>query len=119
MLQPPTLPSRDDSVTIPCPVCTRAFVPSGRQRVCSAACRQAAYRRRQAAAVSSLVLPPRRSRREGTVYQCPVCEARFLGTQRCPECGVFCHRLGPGGPCPHCDEPVAVADLVAASGDAS
>ena len=38
---------------------------------------------------------------------------RYLGTQRCDECGVFCKRVGPGGPCPHCDEPVAVADLIA------
>jgi hypothetical protein len=49
------------------------------------------------------------------VYECPVCGARFLGEQRCPDCNVFCRRLGPGGPCPHCDEPVALADLLGAS----
>ena len=31
---------------------------------------------------------------------------------RCPDCGIFCRRVGPGGPCPHCDEPVALTDLV-------
>jgi hypothetical protein len=108
----PTRPSRDDGVTIACPVCGRRFVPVGRQRVCSAACRQAAYRYRQQASVPPLILPPRRSRREGTVYECPTCQMRYLGTQRCPEGGVFCQRVGPGGPCPHCEEPVAVADLV-------
>jgi hypothetical protein len=112
MPQLPTTPSRDDGVTIACPICTRPFVPVGRQRVCSAACRQAAYRRRQQAPLPPLALPPRRSRREGTIYQCPACEARYLGTQRCPECGLFCQRVGPGGLCPQCQEPVAVAELV-------
>jgi hypothetical protein len=108
----PRVPLRDGSVTAGCPVCGGAF-PSGRaRRWCSAACRQAAYRRRQQAAPPPVALPPARSRRAGTVYECPTCAARYLGTQRCPECQVFCRRVGPGGLCPHCDEPVAVADLV-------
>jgi hypothetical protein len=37
----------------------------------------------------------------------------FLGQQRCDDCGVFGRRLGPGGPCPHCDEAVAISDLLA------
>lgn len=112
MSQPTTSPSRDDDVTTTCPICTRRFRPVGRQRFCAAACRQAAYRRRQPVPVPAVVLPPRRSQREGTIYECPACETRYLGTQRCPECGVFCQRVGPGGLCPHCDEPVAVVDLV-------
>lgn len=112
----PPLPSRDDRVTIPCPVCTRAFVPIGRQRVCSAACRQALYRRRRGAGPPVPVLPPRRSRRDGTVYACPACDARYLGQQRCDACGVFCRRVGAGGECPHCGEPVAVADLLEPGG---
>jgi hypothetical protein len=40
---------------------------------------------------------------------------RFLGQQRCPDCGLFCRRIGPGGLCPHCDEPVALADLLPAA----
>jgi len=47
-----------------------------------------------------------------TVYICPSCDTRFLGEQRCPDCHTFARRLGPGGPCPHCDEPVAVNDLL-------
>jgi hypothetical protein len=60
-----------------------------------------------------MIVPPARPRRPVTVYACPSCEARYLGEQRCGDCGVFCHRVGLGGACPHCDEPVAVADLIA------
>jgi hypothetical protein len=108
-----TSPSRNDGVTIPCPVCERSFQPTGRQRVCSAACRQAAFRRRHSAAAAPLVpVLPHRSRRDRTVYQCPACETRYLGHQRCSECGVFCRRVGAGGLCPECGEPIAVADLL-------
>ena len=102
-------PWRNVSVTIPCPVCTQSFTPVGRQRVCSAACRQVTWRRLHAATPPPL--PPRAARTD-TVYQCPSCETRFLGEQRCPDCGLFCRRVGPGGLCPHCDEPVALADLL-------
>ena len=108
-------PWRNDGVTIPCPVCQRAFVPRGRQRVCSAACRQATWRRRLPAspAGSMATLPlPARSPRLATVYECPSCGTRYLGEQRCPDCQHFCRRIGPGGRCPHCDEPVAVDDLL-------
>ncbi len=103
-------PSRDDGVTIACAVCARAFVPAGRQRFCSAACRQAAWRRRQP--VAPVVPGSLQNRRPATIYECPACGTRSLGEQRCADCGVFCRRVGPGGPCPHCDEPVAVADLI-------
>jgi hypothetical protein len=105
-------PSRNDGVTITCPVCRDRFVPVGRQRVCSPACRQAAYRRRHTAADVPLAVPPHRSRREATVYECPSCETRYLGNQRCFECGVFCRKLGAGGLCPECGEPVTIADLL-------
>ncbi len=104
-------PWRNVGETIPCPVCGQPFVPVGRQRVCSAACRQARWRRRHAAPAPTI--PPSATPAQ-TVYACPACETRYLGLQRCPECGVFCRRLGPGGPCPHCDEPVAIVDLAAA-----
>jgi hypothetical protein len=105
-------PSRNDGVTITCPVCCGRFVPIGRRRVCSPACRQAAYRRRHAAADAPRVVPPHHSRRNETVYECPSCETRYLGNQRCSECGVFCRRVGAGGLCPECGEPVAVTDLL-------
>jgi hypothetical protein len=101
---------------VKCGVCGQAFRPVGRQRFCSAACRQAAWRRRHAAARPPVPgLPPRLSRTT-VVYECPACAARYLGEQRCPDCNVFCRRVGPGGPCPHCDEPVAVADLLGPGG---
>jgi hypothetical protein len=102
-------PLRDESVTIGCARCGQSFVPSGRRRFCSAACRQAHWRQRHAAPLPSL---PARAPQPSTVYECPLCDARFLGEQRCPDCRVFCRRIGPGGSCPHCDEPVALTDLI-------
>ena len=106
----PDAPSRNDHLTIACPICGHGFRPSGRRRFCSDACRQAAWRARQL--VPPVVPIPQRSPRPATVYECPSCEARYLGDQRCPDCGIFCRRVRPGGPCPHCDEPVALSDLL-------
>ena len=97
---------RDDHATTTCPVCDVAFEPEGRQRFCSTGCRQTAWRRRRSAPVEPLVA------RSDTVYLCPSCEARYLGEQRCDECNTWCRRLGPGGLCPCCDEPIALADLL-------
>jgi hypothetical protein len=102
-------PLRNDGVTILCPICERPFRPVGRQQVCSAACRQAVWRRRHPLPMAPI---PVRLPKGQTVYECPTCETRYLGTQRCADCGVFCKRLGVGGTCPHCEEPVAVADLL-------
>lgn len=102
-------PLRNVGVTIACPVCAQLFRPAGRQRVCSAACRQATWRQRHPTTSPTI---PLRTPPTATVYECPSCEARFLGQQRCPDCGLFCRRVGPGGSCPHCDEPVALADLL-------
>jgi len=44
------------------------------------------------------------------VYECSSCEERSLD-RRCPECNVFCRRIGPGGRCPSCDEFVLVEEL--------
>ena len=110
----PSAPShndaRNDRGPRACPVCQHPFQPRGRQQVCSAACRQALWRLRHPPLPPSV---PDRSSRSDTIYECPSCDARYLGEQRCADCGVFCRRVGPGGPCPHCGEPVAVADLVA------
>jgi hypothetical protein len=105
----PSIPSRNDGVTIACAGCGRVFGRSGRRRFCSDACRQAAWRERHPAPVPVL---PVRSARVVTVYQCTVCEMRYLGDQWCPDCQRPCRRVGPGGLCPHCDEPVALADLL-------
>lgn len=102
-------PLRNDGVTTPCPVCGLPFTPAGRQRACSAACRQTAWRRRHAPPVPMI---PSRTPRAATIYECPSCESRYLGEQRCPECRIFCRKLGPGGSCPHCDELILLAELL-------
>ena len=100
-----------------CPVC-QATLTSARARYCSDACKQRAYRRRQAADtvvdLDALTadLRSRRALVAQTVYTCPACEVRLLGQQRCPDCHVFCRRLGLGGPCPHCDDPVTLTELL-------
>jgi ribosomal protein L37AE/L43A len=101
-----------------CPVC-QATLTSRRARYCSDACKQRAYRLRQPDSTPldldalTADLRARQVLVTRTVYECPFCEARFLGEQRCPDCHVFCRRLGLGGPCPHCDDPVTLAELLA------
>ena len=101
----------------PCPVCA-TLVPSARARYCSDACKQRAYRRRQLdLGAPDLTGRPTAFTWSGdrvphTVYECPTCEARSLGERRCPDCHRFCRKLGPGGACPHCDEPILLAELL-------
>lgn len=95
----------------PCPVCGLT-VSRPRATFCSDACRQSAFRQRHTQSTRSRTALSKPTRRL-VVYQCPDCESRLLGEQRCPECNIFARRLGPGGLCPHCDEPVALSDLVA------
>ena len=101
-----------------CPVCQTALT-SARARYCSDACKQRAYRLRQTDSTPldldalTADLRSRQALVTRTVYECPSCEARFLAEQRCPDCNTFARRLGPGGPCPHCDEPIALTDLLA------
>lgn len=109
-------PLRDANATPSCPICGAPVQGPGR-RYCSERHRKQAWRRRHAAAPPAVVLPPSRSRRPITVYECPTCGARALGEQRCAECATFMRRIGIGGLCPSCDEPVAVGDLIAAAAD--
>jgi hypothetical protein len=107
-----TGPSRNGTVTAPCGACG-APLPDGRARHwCSDACRQAAWRRRHAAATGPVELPPTRSRRADTVYECPECDTRLLGDQRCEDCSTFMRRLGPGGTCPCCQELMTLDELL-------
>jgi hypothetical protein len=100
-----------------CPVC-QTVITSPRARYCSDACKQRAYRLRQTDDTLrdlDALTADLRSRQvlvARTVYECPTCETRFLGEQRCSDCHVFCRRLGLGGLCPHCDDPVTLADLL-------
>lgn len=95
-----------------CLICDVLFT-SLRARYCSGACRMKALRRRRHFAA----LPPTSTEPSGSewkpVYECSVCRRRMLGDHRCPDCNRHGHRLGLGGPCPHCDQPVLLTDLVA------
>jgi len=100
-------PSRDDHLPgLPAPL-----RPAGRRRYRGDQCRKTAFRRRHQPPPGPVTVPAAQSRRERTVYECPDCQHRLPGQQRCPDCGISARRIGPGGPCPHCDKPVAVADL--------
>jgi len=110
-------PSRDDDRDDPrrsCPSCSQPFTPAGRQTYCTPACRQKAYRTRATTSQIEAATPPPppRGRREVTIYQCPHCEEVFLGEQWCPDCQRPCRRLGLGGACPHCSEPVTINELL-------
>jgi len=110
----PEFTSRNDDKTTMrtrtrCAICGTEFEPIGRQRFDKPACRQTAWRRRHPTPLPSI---PARAPRHSTVYQCGSCETRYLGEQYCGDCGRFCQRVGVGGLCPSCDEPVAVADLL-------
>ena len=105
-------PLRHDGVMIPCPICGAPFTPSGKRMYCRDACAAAAYRRRKRAALPLVAIPRSQPRRPVTVYECEACDTRAVGEQRCEGCGAFMRRVGFGGPCPHCEEPVAVSDLL-------
>ncbi len=51
-----------------------------------------------------------------TVYECPLCGERLVGERRCPDCHVFCRALGPGGPCPDCERPILLTELLGTDG---
>jgi hypothetical protein len=97
-----------------CAGCGQGFVPTGRQRHCSSACRKRVFRARRsvaAHAAGQAMVSAGRARREHTVYECPDCGNRQLGVQRCAECGRFARAAGLGGACPGCGDPVTLADL--------
>ena len=111
----PNSPSCHDTVTMTtttsCPVCQHPFTLVGRQTYCGDACRAAAYRRRRDTTKTTIHVPKNQPRRPITVYECQDCGARALGQQRCDQCGTFMHRIGYGGHCPNCDEPIAANEL--------
>ena len=100
-----------------CLVCG-TLLRSTRAQYCSLGCKQRAYRLRQrdAAAADTGVLAADLKRRQRlvaqTIYECPACGERYLGERRCPDCNRFCRALGLGSACPHCDQPILVAELL-------
>ena len=97
-----------------CPVCWAAFTRVGRKRYCTDTCRKTAWTRRHATTVqvAEPVVPPAVRRRDITIYACQTCENRYYGEQWCHDCNQPCTRVGLGGLCPHCSEPVAITDLI-------
>ena len=108
----PPNPSCHDRVTTTCPVCQRSFTPVGRQAYCCGACRAAAYRRRRDNARPPVTVPAARPRRPLTVYECDHCGARAVGEQHCADCATFTRRVGTGGTCPCCEQPITVNELL-------
>ena len=106
-------PSCHDGVTMTtCPICQAPFSAIGRRKFCSDACRAAAYRRRRDGGRALVVLPKSRPRRPVTVYECADCGERSVGQQYCEPCRTFMRRVGLGGSCPSCGEPVSVTEIV-------
>jgi hypothetical protein len=106
------MPSRNGSVTAVCAVCGDP-VPAGRARTtCSDACRQKAWRLRHQPQLTPPALLAAQPRKDHTVYQCPECDARLLGSQFCEDCHTFMRRLGAGGLSPCCGEPVTFDELL-------
>ena len=130
-LPTPVLPARNDTrndpagCSLPLPphplamgVLCNAPRLSGRGRYCSAACRQRAFRLRHTAlpaledGILRNALRRRATLKEHTVYDCPLCETRFLGERRCPDCNRFCRVVGLGGACSDCEQPVVLSELL-------
>jgi len=100
-----------------CPICGRQY-SSRRARYCSGACRMKALRRRRYHAALAPTTPTPTSLPEWKpIYECALCKRRMLGDHRCSACNRFGQRLGLGGLCPHCDQPVLLTDLVAEPAD--
>lgn len=93
-----------------CPVCQRAVVPAGQRFCLLTACRVATTGVDATAGTRGVL--PRDRRRSANVWGCDACGYRALGERRCPNCDTFMRKLGLGGPCPHCGDPVVVSELL-------
>jgi len=82
------------TTAIPCPLCHNAFTPIRRQKYCTPACRQGAWRaRHHPAPAPAVVLPPRTPKREITIYECPGCATHITDGDRLGAAGAQCgHR---------------------------
>ena len=99
-----------------CPICATPR-PSDRAGnvpwCCSVACYRSFHGIEPATSSCHDVVPiDCQPRRPSTVYECDGCNARAVGEQGCGDCGTIMRRVGIGGCCPSCDEPVAAAELL-------
>jgi predicted nucleic acid-binding Zn ribbon protein len=116
-------PSRTAISSTTCVVCGAALRTS-QQRYCTRACQQQAYRLRLRQHQPSRVdlvniqaeLKRRRHLTEQMVYECPTCETRSVGEQRCSDCNTFARALGVGGSCPDCDAVLLLTELIQQEG---
>lgn len=99
----------------PAPDCGR-LLTSARSHYCSGRCRMRAFRERRFldSQPTALTAPAPTARRpvDHCVYECTNCGERFLGERRCPQCNLFNRNLGLGEPCPDCDRPIVLAELL-------
>ena len=112
---PVMAPKPETALQRSCQVCGTPLLRPRQRWYCSQACQMVAFRRRRGHERNTSGLDPaslKRVDRSRIVYECGHCSARYLGEQRCPECRIFCRRLGAGGACIHCDELVTVAELL-------
>jgi hypothetical protein len=115
--EPSRQPSRTALSSPTCLVCG-ASLSTPQQRYCTRACQQQAYRLRhhQPSRLDIAKLRAEMQRRrqltEHTVYECPDCQTRSVGEQRCADCNTFARGLGLGGHCPDCDAVVLLTDLL-------
>jgi len=115
--EPSRQPSHTPSSASACQVCGTAL-SARQQRYCKRACQQHAYRLRhqRVAGLDPTLLQAelrrQRSLLQHTVYECPTCDIRAVGEQRCAECNTFMRRLSPGGICPECDAVITLTDLI-------
>ena len=61
-------------------------------------------------------MPRKGSKRAVTAYECDSCGERAVGDQYYADCRTFMRGTGLGGTCPHCDEAVAISDLLEGRG---
>jgi hypothetical protein len=114
--EPSHEPSHTAISSSACTICGTAL-RSPQQRYCTRACQQRAYRLRHQPSCLDLTLvgaelKRRRQLLQHTVYECPTCEARSVGHQRCAECNTFGRRIGFGANCPDCDAVLVLTDLL-------
>lgn len=115
--EPSRQPSHAASSSLTCLVCGTALTIR-QQRYCTRACQQHAYRVRHQPPVPldlprlRVELQRQRKLLQRTVYECPTCQTRALGEQRCADCNTFTRRIGLGGNCPECDAVILLIDLI-------
>lgn len=97
-----------------CQTCGREYQGHRPSSYCSATCRQRAFRARRSQPVPVASL--RRHIVLDVLYECSECGERYLNGRRCENCNRFCARVGAVLPCPHCEEPILLADMLTALG---